>query len=68
MASGDKGISVVFVNGDERIVPAYALERLIQAGRILSFHRSEGWVEIGRDPIRNFQQPLTWSGSRWDDC
>jgi hypothetical protein len=61
------GISVVFANGEERLVPAYMLDYLIREKRIVAFLRSDGWVQIGRDPIRKAQQPLTKSGNRWND-
>ena len=61
------GISVVFAKGDEKIVPAYMLDYLIREKKIVAFLRSDGWVQIGSDPIRKAQQPLTRSGSRWSD-
>ncbi|MCM0082536.1 hypothetical protein L4X63_13130 [Geomonas sp. Red32] len=61
------GISVVFTNGEERMVPAYMLEYLIRENRIVAFRRTEGWVQIGRDPIRKSQQPLSRPGQRWSD-
>ncbi|GFO55692.1 hypothetical protein GMSM_26990 [Geomonas sp. Red276] len=61
------GISVVFTNGEERIVPAYMLEYLIRESRIVAFRRSAGWVRIGLDPIRKSQQPLSKPGQRWSD-
>jgi hypothetical protein len=61
------GISVIFTNGDERKVPAYMLDYLIREKRIVAFLRSSGWVQIGRDPIRKSQQPLTKAGDRWSD-
>lgn len=68
------GITVIFNNGDEKNVPSYMLDYLIQEKKIVAFQRSSGWVQIGRDPIRNRQQPLTRSltrsgesGERWSD-
>lgn len=63
----DMGISVIFANGDERQVPAYMIDYLIREKKITAFQRSEGWVQVGRDPIRKAQQPLTRSGERWSD-
>jgi hypothetical protein len=34
------------------MIKEYLLEDYIQSGEILKFHRSNGWVTIGRDPIR----------------
>jgi hypothetical protein len=61
------GISVIFTNGDERMVPAYMLDYLIRESRIVAFLRSDGWVQIGRDPFRKTQLPLTRPGERWSD-
>jgi hypothetical protein len=61
------GISVIFSDGEERTVPAYMLDYLIREQRIVAFQRSEGWVQIGRDPIRKAQQPITKPGDRWSD-
>jgi hypothetical protein len=61
------GITVIFDNGDERTVPAYMLDYLIREKRIVAFQRSDGWVQIGRDPIRKSQLPLTRPGERWND-
>ncbi|TGU71053.1 hypothetical protein E4633_11940 [Geomonas terrae] len=61
------GITVIFENGEEKNVPSYMLDYLIRERKIVAFMRSSGWVEIGRDPIRKSQQPLTRSGERWSD-
>jgi hypothetical protein len=60
-------MSVIFANGEERIVPAYMLDYLIAEKKIVAFFRSDGWVQVGRDPIRKGQQPLTKTGDRWSD-
>jgi len=60
-------ISVIFPNGDEKTVPSYMLDYLIREKKIVAFLRSTGWVQVGRDPIRKAQQPLTRSGERWSD-
>lgn len=45
-------INVVYSNGvSDRITPAL-LDTLIRTRRIEQFERSEGWVDIGIDPIR----------------
>lgn len=61
------GIKVIFEDGEEKNVPSYMLDYLIRERKIIAFLRSSGWVEIGRDPIRKSQQPLTRSGERWSD-
>jgi len=45
-------MSVILANGDGKIVPAYMLDYLIRENKIVAFQRSNGWVQIGRDPIR----------------
>jgi len=60
-------ISVIFSNGDEKSVPSYMIDYLIREKKIVAFLRSSGWVQVGRDPIRKAQQPLTRSGDRWSD-
>jgi hypothetical protein len=57
---------VIFTNGEEQNVPAYKLESLIQEKKITAFLRTDGWVQVGRDPIRK-GEPLTWAGNRWSD-
>jgi hypothetical protein len=62
------GISVILANGDEKIVPAYMLDYLIREKSLVAFQRSDGWVQIGRDPIRKSQHPLmSRSGKRDGD-
>lgn len=65
------GIPVIFANGDEQNVPSYMIDYLIREKKIVAFLRSSGWVQVGRDPIRKAQQPLTRSGEksgeRWSD-
>ena len=61
------GISVIFTNGKVGHIDSSTLDHLIWAKDIVAFRRSEGWVRIDCDPIRNAQQPLMRSGKRWDD-
>jgi hypothetical protein len=60
-------MSVILVNGEEKIVPAYMLDYLIREKKIVAFLRTDGWVRIGRDPIRKGQLPLIRTGDRWSD-
>jgi len=60
-------MSVIFANGEEKIVPAYMLDYLIRGNKIVAFFRSDGWVKIGHDPIRKSQLPLISTGERWSD-
>lgn len=34
------------------LIPDYVLGELLARGRVQGFRRSSGWVEVGRDPIR----------------
>lgn len=34
------------------MVKPWRLQEFIAAGRILSFYRADGWVVVGRDPLR----------------
>ena len=60
-------IPVIATNGEEKKVPEYMLDYLIREKKIVAFLRSDGWVQIGIDPIRKAQQKLTRAGSRWSD-
>ncbi len=45
-------VNVVYSNGmSDRITPAL-LDALIKSRRVNQFERSDGWVDIGIDPIR----------------
>ena len=61
------GIFVIFENGEIGNVNGDTLDNLMREKEVVAFHRSEGWVLIGSDPIRSAQQPLTRSGNRQDD-
>jgi len=60
-------MSVIFANGEEKIVPAYMIDYLIRENKIVAFFRSDGWVQVGRDPIRKSQLPLISTGESWSD-
>lgn len=51
-------IQVLF-HGDDIIqeIPDYVLGKLIDNGKIQGFRRSSGWVQIGRDPVREPGKP-----------
>jgi len=58
------GIHVILTNNDTGNVNGDTLDNLLRKKEVVAFRRSEGWVQIGRDPIRNAQQPLTKSRDR----
>ncbi|PLX83485.1 MAG: hypothetical protein C0617_11180 [Desulfuromonas sp.] len=45
-------ISVVFKNGEKGSIEPKDLENLVDFGLIDRFKRSDGWVQVGRDPLR----------------
>ena len=45
-------IKVMYTNGKTGMVENYQLDDLIASGKIKKFHRSDGWVSVGIDPIR----------------
>jgi len=47
-----KHIKVIYMDNSAGVVKASSLEQLIITRRIVAFRRSEGWVKIGRDPVR----------------
>lgn len=49
---GMREIEVVFSDNTTGFVSENKLDELIASGRIKSFLRSDGWVRIGVDPIR----------------
>jgi hypothetical protein len=47
-----KEIKVVFSDDSIGVVSEGKLDELITSGRIKAFLRSDGWVRIGIDPVR----------------
>ncbi|MCL4475113.1 MAG: hypothetical protein M1508_02660 [Nitrospirae bacterium] len=45
-------IRVMYHDRKYDMVNASLLDKLITSGRILKFQRVEGWITIGKDPIR----------------
>ncbi len=45
-------INVIYFDGTPGVVDAGKLDVLIQKRRIIAFRRSNGWVRVGRDPVR----------------
>jgi hypothetical protein len=42
----------MYYDGLTEMVRPPVLQHLIEKGKILRFRRSEGWTEIGTDPVR----------------
>jgi hypothetical protein len=47
-------IRVMYYDRKYDMVNASVLNNLITSGRIMKFYRTEGWITIGKDPIRGF--------------
>ena len=45
-------IKVMYTNGKTGIVESFQLDDLIASGKIKKFRRADGWVVVGKDPIR----------------
>ena len=45
-------IKVIYTNGKTGMVENCQLDDLIASGKIKKFRRSDGWVSLGKDPIR----------------
>jgi len=50
-----KEIKVVFIDDSEGFVKETQLNALIISGRLKSFLRSDGWVRVGIDPVREIR-------------
>ena len=50
-------IPVVLKNGTERSVSKAEFELLMNQDRIMFFERTDGWVVIGRDKLREYGSP-----------
>ena len=45
-------IRVLYQDDRHDYIPAFRLDDLIAEGKIKKFFRSDGWVTVGKDPIR----------------
>ena len=45
-------VPVIYSDGSSSVVDIKNLDALIKKRAIQSFRRSDGWVRVGRDPIR----------------
>ena len=55
-------IRVLYEDDRHDYVPAFRLDDLIAEGKIKKFYRSDGWVTIGKDPIRGGRNGSKYSG------
>lgn len=59
-----KRIKVRLMNGQEELLPYYVLDHFIRKKGISAFERSDGWVDIDRDPIRRGGSSTPFSGDK----
>ena len=45
-------IKVIYLDASTGEVDSHLLDDLIIEGKIVAFHRSDGWVEVGKDRVR----------------
>ena len=57
-------IQVKYLDGEIETVPSSLLNELIDLKEIVAFKRSNGWVYIGQDHIRNKLKPFKGPGLR----
>ena len=57
------GIKVIYKNNKKGKIENYLLDDLIRNERIKAFHRSTGWVMVGRDPIREMWHKSLYDGN-----
>ncbi len=57
-------ITVKYRNGRLGIVEDFELDKLIHSRKITGFLRMEGWVVIGRDPIRRSRKGYSGQDKR----
>lgn len=51
-------IRVMYKNHEFDMVKASLLDTLIESGKVKMFLRSEGWIVVGRDSIRQRDEPF----------
>lgn len=56
-------IPVIFGDGTPGVVGDEELESFVRKRRILSFQRSDGWILIGRGPLRDPSHKNTYEGN-----
>jgi hypothetical protein len=57
-------IRVMYKNHEYDMVKSSLLDTLIKSGKVKMFLRSEGWVVVGRDSIREKDERLKGSDRR----
>ena len=59
-------IPVIVSNGSLSVVNTKELDELLQKNALLAFHRSDGWVRVGFDEMRepNGKRESSWRNRR----
>jgi hypothetical protein len=47
-------IPVIYCDHSHDLIESYTLSNLIREGKIKAFKRASGWVQIGKDQIRKY--------------
>lgn len=47
-------IRVMYTNRKYDMIKDFVLNDLITSGKVIKFYRSDGWVNVGHDPIRGW--------------
>jgi hypothetical protein len=55
-------IRVIYANGAYDIVKGQMLDSMIERGDVAGFQRSEGWVVVGRDHVRQRSRQNQYPG------
>jgi hypothetical protein len=55
-------IPVIFIDGTPGVVGDEELESFVRMRRIFSFHRSDGWVQVSKDSLRDPSNKNTFEG------
>ena len=54
-------IRIMYKNGEFEMVKPYLLSQLLWENRVQTFKRSEGWVVVGKDPLRRDAKALSYN-------
>jgi hypothetical protein len=60
-------IQVLFITGQVGHINIHTLDYMIRQKEIVAFRRFNGWVHLGRDPIRSVHHPFERSYNRLGD-
>lgn len=55
-------IRVMYQEGQFDMVKAQMLENLLREEKVATFKRADGWVTVGRDPVRSTNRSQSYQG------